>query len=300
MLPKRLQTGDTVGLISPAGVAGEEWIQKTCRGLETLGLKTEFAPSLFRTTWGYAASAQERADDFQTMLCRADIQMILFGGGEVCHELLPLMPYDLIRQNAKIICSYSDSTTLLNSIYAKTGLITYYGASPGTFHALTPYNRKCFEEMFFMGKARPFLEGGPWKTIWNGQAEGILIGGYLENFALLTDGAYLPISPDKHYLLFLEDHIRFHQPAAVARYLAHIEQSQFFRQVTGLLFGHYSEPQNPDLIALLQRFAACHALPTIFCDDFGHGDRNAILPIGVPAFLDAQRQQLIFQQDTVL
>ena len=300
MLPKRLQTGDKIGLISPAGIMEEESIIKACQGLESLGMKTELAPCMLSNSWGYAASAQERAEDFHAMLYREDIKMILFGGGEVCNEILPLLDYGLFQQHPKIICSYSDSTTLLDAIYAKTGLITYYGASPGNFQAITSYNRECFKEMFFIGKARPFRRSGQWKVLRSGQAKGILIGGYLVNFSLLVDGKYLPISPNEKYLLFLEDHIRYNKVAAVARYLAHIEQSDFFRQVTGLVFGHYSEPQDSDLLTLLLRFATRNELPAVYCDDFGHGSRNAVLPIGVPAFLDTDQQKLVFQENTVL
>lgn len=299
MLPKRLQAGDTVGLICPAGPAEEIWIQNACRGLKAQGLHTLLAPALFHNGWGYAACAEERAADLHAMLRKEQVRMILFGGGEVSNEILPFLDFDLIRSRPKIFCSYSDSTTLLDTIYAKTGLVTYYGASPGTFHSLTPYNLDCFQRIFFTGKAGLFLQSRPWEVLYKGRADGILLGGYLVNFALLLGTGVLPCGPEDKFLLFLEDHIRYNKPAAVARYLAHIEQSEFFRHVSGLIFGHYSEPRDPDCTALLRRFAARHKLAAVFCDDFGHGEHNAVLPIGIRATLETEPPQLIFQEPVI-
>lgn len=48
-------------------------------------------------------------------------------GGYNCNQLLPHIDYDLIKNNPKKLCGFSDITALLNAIYAKTGIITYYG-----------------------------------------------------------------------------------------------------------------------------------------------------------------------------
>lgn len=48
-------------------------------------------------------------------------------GGSNSNQLLPYLDYELIRQNPKIFCGFSDITALLNGIYAKTGLVTFSG-----------------------------------------------------------------------------------------------------------------------------------------------------------------------------
>ena len=60
-----------------------------------------------------------------------------------------------------------------------------------------------------------------------------------------------------------------------------------FRQVTGLLFGHYSEPTSPELLARLRRFGREHGIPVAYCDDFGHGARHTLLRVGHRVQLDA-------------
>ena len=45
---------------------------------------------------------------------------------------------------------------------------------------------------------------------------------------------------------------------------------------------------------VLTRFADAHRVPLLKNDDFGHGERNAILPIGRRARMDADAGTLAF------
>jgi len=59
------------------------------------------------------------------------------------------LDYKIIKENPKVLCGYSDITVLLKTIYAKTGLITYYGPHFSTFGMVKGINytieyfRKC-------------------------------------------------------------------------------------------------------------------------------------------------------------
>ncbi len=50
-----------------------------------------------------------------------------FRGGWGCNRILNLIDYQVIRDNPKILVGFSDITSLLMAIYAKTGLITFHG-----------------------------------------------------------------------------------------------------------------------------------------------------------------------------
>ncbi len=54
-------------------------------------------------------------------------------GGFNSNELLPYLDFDLIARHPKIFCGYSDTTALLNAIYAKTGMQTYMGPAYSSF-----------------------------------------------------------------------------------------------------------------------------------------------------------------------
>ena len=94
--------------------------------------------------------------------------------------------------------------------------------------------------------------------------------------------------------MFIEDNEKFSEVAAVSAYLSHIEQSPFIRNVSGLIFGHYSDAVPDDLLNRLTRFGIKYNIPVVYTDDFGHYTKHSILPIGVSASLDADRQELRF------
>ncbi|MDR1688554.1 MAG: hypothetical protein LBS21_08095 [Clostridiales bacterium] len=142
--------------------------------------------------------------------------------------------------------------------------------------------------------AKRFESDSEWKIIREGCGEGTLIGGYTSIFALMLTNEYFAYNKDKKYILFLEDHERFSGVGAVATYLAFISQSAFMRSVTALIFGHFSVNVPPDLLRVLQRFGERHNIPVVYTDDFGHGNRHAVLPIGVNAELNTSNDKAAF------
>jgi muramoyltetrapeptide carboxypeptidase len=222
--------------------------------------------------------------------------MILFSGGESAVEILPLIDYDSICRHPKLFCSYSDGTSILNAIYSRTGLVTYYGMSASNFLDLRHYDYTQFCSHFVEGYniGQQFVSDSQWKTLNGGYCEGTLIGGYTSLFGLMLSNKYFVYDKDEKYLLLLEDHEKFSDVGAVSTYLAFIAQSAFMRNVSGLIFGHYSVNVPETLLRCLERFGIKHNIPVVYTDDFGHGTRHAIFPIGVNAKLDADKYSLIF------
>ena len=296
MIPRRLIPGDTIGVVSPSHVAVRERYQPMLEGLSRLGFQVKQAKNLYRDTYGYLASEQERAEDINAMVQDDTVRMILFGGGEGGNEVLPLLDYEAIARNPKIFLSYSDGTSILNAVYARTGLETYYGQTPGIFSDLRPYDEAQFRAHFLEGGVTHFTPNSPWITLTEGVGQGTLLGGYLGNMALLAGGPYLPLK-ERQYVLFLEDHEQFSPVARVSALLTHLEQGGLAGRVAGLLFGHYSAPVNEQLLERLRRFGERYQIPVAYCDDFGHGDNHAVMPIGRTARLDTAGGGLSFMED---
>ncbi len=297
--PKCLKYGDTIGVISPCYAYREEDISGALAALRQRGFNVKTGQHIYKDTYGYAASPEERAEDFNNMASDKTISMVLFGGGEVGNEILPLIDYDTVRANSKIYCSYSDGTTILNALYSKSELIAFHGATLRTFDSMTNYNLSSFENRLIT-PSRVFTPSGEWNVLRRGICEGILIGGYLVNFAVMIGGKYFTFNKDSPYILFLEDHEMFSSPAVISKYLSHIEQSPFINNIRGLIFGHYSTNPQPIFLDILKRFSDSHKIPAVKCDDFGHGVNNAIMPIGVSAKLDANKSSLTFLEDSVV
>jgi muramoyltetrapeptide carboxypeptidase LdcA involved in peptidoglycan recycling len=62
----------------------------------------------------------------------------------------------------------------------------------------------------------------------------------------------------------------------------------------GVLIGHYAIDVPEVLLNRLTRFGEKNGIPVVYTDDFGHGTKHAILPIGAKARLDADAQTLTF------
>ena len=90
-----------------------------------LGREASFGDHLF-DRYGYLAGRDEdRAADINTFFADPEVKAVLsLSGGWGCNRLLPLLDYELIRKNPKIVMGMSDITGLLLGIYAKTGLVT--------------------------------------------------------------------------------------------------------------------------------------------------------------------------------
>lgn len=297
MYARRLQKGDTIGIVSPSHIAERERYAPIIAALEGLGYRVKTGKNLYCDTYGYSAAEKERADDFNAMVLDDDVRMVLFGGGEGGNELLPLLDFGAIAAHPKLYCSYSDGTTILSAIYTATGLVTYYGPAPGNFADLRYYDYMRFASHLLAGNTADHVRSGPWRTLRGGSCEGSLLGGFTANFALSLGNRYFPYDMGKQYILFLENHELYSDVPQISAHLAHIEQSSLIESVTGLLFGHYARQAPDTLLELLNRFADRHDIPAAYCDDFGHDIHHAVMPIGGRARMDTDAQTLLFLDD---
>lgn len=295
----KLIKGDTIGIIAPSYAIKPEYIENSIIKLQNLGFGIKPSKHLYSDTNGYSGSVDQRAEDFNTMISDDSVRMLLFGGGEVCNEILPYIDYDNIKKHPKIICSYSDSTTILNAINSKTGLVTFYGASLRTFDILTEYNMRSFTKRV-MTTDTDYEKSSKWKTICSGKCEGTLTGGYLVNYAALQGLEYFTLENYIKYILFIEDYEKFSSPAVISKWFSNLEHHGVFKNVTGLIFGHYSDREQPLIDDILYRIGIRHDIPVVRCEDFGHGTNNAILPIGIKAGLETETNHFTFCENGVI
>lgn len=291
-----LKQGDTIGIICPSYVADKNDYEKYKSGIEKLGFKVKLGKNIYKDTNRYTASVEERVNDLNEMVYDKNVKMILFDGGCGSVDLIPYIDYRQIKKTPKLFLSYSDGTSILNAVYAQTGTTTYYGQTPILFDNISEYDWKQFVSHFIEGNVTNYISNSDWHTITEGFCRGSLVGGYLLNFALALGNRFFPYQTDKNYILFIEELDQFRDIEYVSMLLTCIGQSRLMGQVTGLLFGHYSNEASPLLFEVLERFGKKYNIPVVYCDDFGHGYNHAIFPIGKEAFLDTKNKTLLFQQ----
>jgi len=294
MQAKRMPCDGTIGIFCPSHVADPQRYAAQVAGIERMGFKVKLSENFYKDTWGYAASAQERAEDFNALISDDSVDAILFNGGNGASEILPYIDYESICRSPKRIGSYSDGTAILNAIHAQARLVVYYGTAPYNFVDLRHYDYTQFCAHFVEGySAEQFEPNSERKTLHGGQCEGVLIGGYTTLFAQMLPNRFMGLE-EQDYILFLESHEKYGKVGITAAELAFIEQTPFMNKVRGLIFGHFSNEAPYDLLRCLERLGKRHDIPVIYTDDYGHGTRHGILPLGARARLDADRQQVGF------
>ncbi|MBD5394742.1 MAG: LD-carboxypeptidase [Lachnospiraceae bacterium] len=289
-----LRQGDIIGIISPSWVADKADYEKFAKGIERLGFQVKFGKNIYKDTYKYTASVEERVSDLNEMIYDETVKMVFFGGGYGSVDLIPYIDYKKIKESPKIFLSYSDGTSILNAIYAQTGITTYYGQTPGLFDNISEYDKRQFISHLVEGNVTDHTSNSDWHTITEGHCKGSLVGGYLVNFVLTLGNRFFPYRTDKNYILFIEESEKFQSVQDVSMFLTCIGQSRLMEQVTGLLFGHYSDVVSPLLFEVLERFGKKYNIPVAYCDDFGHGANHAIFPIGKKALLDTKNKTLSF------
>lgn len=125
--------------------------------MEELDFKLSFSEHYFENDIFDSAPIASRVADLEAAFADESVDAILTTiGGFNCNELLPYLDFDLITRHPKIFCGYSDTTALLNAIYAKTGMQTYMGpAMPGTYQTpLAPFTKQSGKSTI---QARPLV-----------------------------------------------------------------------------------------------------------------------------------------------
>ena len=93
------------------------------------------------------------------------------------------------------------------------------------FEDLSVYNYEQFLSHFIRGAVENFVSNSKWYSLNRGVCEGMLIGGYTLDFALLINSHSYKFNSREKYVLFLEDHEKCNNIACVSALISHIEQS---------------------------------------------------------------------------
>lgn len=296
IIPNKLKEGDTIGIVAPSNpIVGDnvEEIMKAKEKVEKDGFKVEFSKNLFSNKYGYSSSAKEKAEDINYMFSNDEIKMIWCAkGGENSNSTFEYLDYDIIRKNPKIICGYSDITSITNIITAKTGLITFSSTNFKTI--ITDETDFSYNEAI-----KRFVEcdvklGKPeeYKVLKSGLAEGELIGGNLSLTRGLVAGKYRIDFRNK--ILFLEELGFETGPSMASNYLYFMKQNGVFDKIKGLWIGNYNHESNISLEKIILNVIGDeYNFPIIKSNNFGHVEKKIVIPIGTKAKIDTESKEKI-------
>ena len=289
---KKPKKGDSIGVIAPSSKIDEddlETINNSVLLMEGTGLKVKFGKNTFKKTLGYSATPQEKAEDIREMFADKEVKMIFcVSGGFNSNSLFEYLDYETIRNNPKPLCGFSDSTSLENVIYSKTGVITFNGP---TFKALTswatPYAYEEVIKRFMQGDMQLGQDDDEYITIKEGLSEGVLVGGNLSLTADMVSGKYSIDFTDK--ILFIEEFCLETPPEGVSHYLYHMKQNGVFDKIKGVWVGNYDGSVALEKI-LLDVLGDKYKFPIIKSNNFGHTEKKTVIPVGGKARIDTSKK----------
>ena len=296
MIPTKLKKGDTIGVIAPSNYIEKddlEYINASIALMEASGFKVKFGKYVFEDTLGYGTSPEKRAADINWAFTDGEVKAIMcVKGGEDSNTTLDYIDYEMIKKHPKIICGFSDNTSILNAIHEKTGLVTYHGP---TFKSLTSWETGYAYKQFiktFAENTESLIMGEPedeYTTIQAGQATGELVGGNLSLFTKLVCGKYAVNVQDK--ILFLEELGFEAAPEMVNSNIYYLKQNGVFDRIAGLWIGNYEHPSKISLEKIITNAIGDeYKFPIIKSDNFGHIDKKIIIPIGTKAEINTNEK----------
>ena len=303
-LPPRLFEGATIGLVSPAGVIADprdvNAVQET---LASLGLNTYLGPNALKRRGYLAGTDAERADDLMAMFADDRIDAILaLRGGWGVNRILARLDFELIRRHPKIVMGFSDITSLLLAMYARSGVVGFHG--PVGISTWSNFTVGHMKGVLFDG-GTPTLENPASesiRTIRGGTARGRLVGGNLSVLVSMLGSPYLP--DFSGHLLFLEDVDE--RVYRIDRKMTQLAMAGTLDQVEGVIWGHCSNCTTgtnvPSLTLqeVLNDHLAPLGKPVFYGSMIGHIRDKFTLPIGIEAEMDADRGTISLLEPAVV
>ncbi|MGE7950383.1 S66 family peptidase [Lysinibacillus xylanilyticus] len=302
-IPNKLTVGDEIRVIAPsssAAIITEEGVEQTKKRLEELGFTVSYGRHIFECDLQQSSSIEHRVSDihdaFQDNHVKAVLTVI---GGFNCNEILSYLNYEMIANNPKILCGFSDITALATAITKKCGFITYSGPHFSSFlmeqaqdYQLS-YFQKCLmgnkpytikasgiwsDDAWYLDQQNRHFETANWKVYSDGEASGQLFGGNLCTLNLLQGTPYMPDLSNS--ILFLEDD-ELVTPEIFARDFTSLLQAT--TNIKGIAIGRFqraSKMTEEQLHFMLDKHPTLRRIPVIYDVDLGHTQPIFTFPIG--------------------
>lgn len=291
ILPPRLQRGDTIGLMCPAGpVRDPARLRAGITLIEHMGFAVKLRGPVEPVDGYLAASDEQRASHLHALWSDEEVKAIIaVRGGYGCLRMVELLDWDLFRRHPKWLVGFSDVTILLNGLFNRSNLVAVHGPMATS---LARSNQTSQVSVFSLltGGFDERLRPTGIEVVRGGSGRGRLIGGNLTTLVhLLTTpwdtswtGAVLMLEDTNEPLYRLD------------RMLTQLALSGRLQHLAGLVLGDFDTgddgPGNLRLQeALWERVLelAGPGYPIWGGFPIGHRQRNLALPVGMEVEMDS-------------
>jgi muramoyltetrapeptide carboxypeptidase len=292
LLPLRLERGDTIAIVAPAGpILKEEEFIAGVKLLREAGFEVKFSREIMRKDGYLAGSDHERAEELHQLWADPEVKALLAArGGYGSLRMLPLLDMKLIRRHPKLFIGFSDITVLHAGIHKETGLVTFHGPMLTTLAKNDRASLAIFFETL-TGRHAGSCKPAGIEILKEGRACGRMVGG---NLASLVHLVGTPYELDwQGTVLFLEDVCE--APYRLDRMLTHLQVAGRLHGLAGLILGSFEGCGSPEVIwKRALELVADEPYPVWANFPAGHGQQNLILPLGQEVEMDSQAGRLGF------
>jgi muramoyltetrapeptide carboxypeptidase len=297
---RRLNGGDLVGVVAPAGPATPDAAAAVEPLFARFDLRTRLYPSCQARHPRHdflAGDDAVRAADLQAAFADPEVLAVCcLRGGHGSLRLLDRIDPTSMRANAhKPFLGYSDITAL-HALRAREGLVGLHAPMPASDLRLegAEGDALALSEMLTQTVARgavlaPRLHEATWHV--PGRASGRLVGGNLSLVAALLGTRWA--WPVEGAILFLEE--VGEAPYRIDRLLTQLRLAGVLDAAGGFVLGSFTEAEDPT--SVLQEHLAGRGKPVLAGWPAGHGRPNRPLPLGLRVTLDAAAGMLTLEED---
>lgn len=303
--PRRLHPGDTVGVVAPASSwDNRSELLRGVAGLEGWGLKVRLGDHVNDRHGYMAGSDEDRVADLHAMLADPEVRAIIpLQGGYGMPRLIPLLDEALFAANPKIICGYSDITTLHLAVARWGNFISFYsnGTSAVGSPEVTEFSKKGLHRALFSDE--PFGQIGPSpddpyvRTIVGGRVTARLAGGCA---GLLTSAIGTRLQPDFRGTIVCLEEIDM-EGYILDGILTQLRNAGLLDGIAGIVVGDIKTKWSGAIAELstediVEEVLGPLGVPLIFGLPIGHGKHHATVPLGALATLDADAGTLVVEE----
>ena len=292
--PSKLNSGDKVGIVAPAGPVNKEELEKGLEVISEMGFEPLLGNFVHERSRFLAGTDSQRAKDIMDMVRNLEIKAIFCArGGYGANRTLEYLDAKIIRKNAKIFVGSSDITVLLHYLHLKVGVLAFHGPMiAGSFgRAPMKSSRKQFKNIL-MGK-QTLLRCRKAKVFSSGSATGKITGGCL---TLLCRSLGTPFEIQTHNrILFIED---VNEPFyKLDGMLWQLKEAGKFKKVRGIVFGEMvnckpKKSGDGKFENILADLFSDSNIPILTHCPIGHGKEIWTLPLETRATLDTSTKTL--------
>jgi muramoyltetrapeptide carboxypeptidase len=297
IIPPYLQSGDTIGLVCPAGFMPHDKFQACINVLQQWGFQVKLGKTMNSQFHYFSATDEERLRDLQEMMDDNSVKAILCArGGYGLSRIIDDIDFKRFEKHPKWIIGFSDITVLHAHIFQNYKVATLHAPMAGAFNDGEHENQyvQSLKDALLGKKTVYEIQGKERDLNRHGECEGKLIGG---NLALVAHLIGSPSSYNtKNKILFLEDVGEYLYN--IDRMMIQLKRAGMLDKLSGLIFGGFTEmkdtttPFGSTIYEILQHHVKEYEYPVCYDFPVSHDKENYALKIGVKHKLTVTNQSV--------